>query len=758
MKALRSLGLLLILVVVRSADAQSPPIRTYVNPVIPGDHPDPTLTKIGDWYYTSGSSFNPTPRIYRSADLVHWEVIAQPVEASWPEYGDAPAGGIWGGHMVHHGDRYWHFFGKSFVMYFVTAPAPEGPWSAPVRMTVPPGMSGLGADNSIFIDEDDRWYLLVKNGQSSNYILELGPEGHPNGNILDLTWLNPQSEGLPYGWAEGPVMWTHDGVYYYSFAQHLAGNQYVMWSDTLSDDKASWSTPVFLFETVSDRSSRLFRDPNHSSPAVIARDGTSWLISQSYLKGIGGEWMGQGRQPALTEVTYDAGGRPTARFPANGPMDAPDLPSLGIPWMVPKSDMFDAPTLSPEWSFLGQTGDLFWSVAERPGWLRLRPTGGQNTVIKNDAEWSYSMITRVDFHPLLESEDAGLWVFNGLETLRAELASSVNASGEPVITYSFDTVSYAVSNDVGSPVWLKIEREGHVLSGFYGADGDDWHAVGQPIDVRAMDGDQPDFGAFTGTRQGPFTRGRQADFDLYIYRDAYSVIPAQNPANHHGVTRGSTYLSSVNDGDWALYAGVEFGTETDPPNGYDYQRTPGTVEVMASSATAGGTVELWIDSLDTGTRIAQVAVQSTGSWTSYDTFVAGVDSISGRHDLYVRFSGSGGGELLRMQSLRFRPRRVPVTIGTHRNEAPPQGWSLDRNFPNPARSTTTIAFDLPRPSHVRLALYDVLGRRLDQLVSGPRPAGRHEVSLDTSRLPTGSYVYALDAGGLRLTQTMAVVH
>jgi len=60
-----------------SVYGQSPSFQTYINPIIPGDHPDPTLTKIGDHFYTSGSSFNPTPKIYHSTDLVHWEVIAQ---------------------------------------------------------------------------------------------------------------------------------------------------------------------------------------------------------------------------------------------------------------------------------------------------------------------------------------------------------------------------------------------------------------------------------------------------------------------------------------------------------------------------------------------------------------------------------------------------------------------------------------------------------------------------------------------------------
>ena len=53
-------------------------VKTYVNPVLPGDHPDPTLLKVGDDFYYCGSTFhfNPYLPIYHSKDLVHWEIIS----------------------------------------------------------------------------------------------------------------------------------------------------------------------------------------------------------------------------------------------------------------------------------------------------------------------------------------------------------------------------------------------------------------------------------------------------------------------------------------------------------------------------------------------------------------------------------------------------------------------------------------------------------------------------------------------------------
>jgi len=76
--------------------------------------------------------------------------------------------------------------------------------------------------------------------------------------------------------------------------------------------------------------------------------------------------------------------------------------------MVPHTDLFTASTLHPEWSFLGYTPAHTWSVSLRPGWLSLLPKGKINTVVKNDGEHNYALITRVDEQPKLVTDQAGL--------------------------------------------------------------------------------------------------------------------------------------------------------------------------------------------------------------------------------------------------------------------------------------------------------------------------------------------------------------
>jgi xylan 1,4-beta-xylosidase len=656
MKFLLKFGMVIALfnVISTLATPQSPSFETYINPVIPGDHPDATLTRVGNDFYTTGSSFNPTPVIYHSTDLVHWEAIAQPVSASWSNYGSSAGGGCWGGHIVYYNGKYWDYFSRANTMYFVKADDPEGPWSLPTKVNNPSSLPyGLGYDNSIFIDDNNKWYLIVKNGQPNNGIVELGNDGQPTGIVYNLDWLNP-APSYPYSWAEGPVMWKYHGYYYYSFARDLSGGQKVMRSHTITASQASWEMlGDFFNESDPLKGGSLFTSPNHSSPVIMLNDSTCWVIHPLYAKG---EWKGQGRQGLLNQVRYDFNFRPKADYPVNQSFVAPKLPGSGIPWMVPKSDFFSSGKLNPEWSFLGYTPDNTYSLADRPGWLRLSPkSGNPNTVIKNDGEHNYSLITRLEFNANSVQDEAGLRIMRGDETKFVKLCSSTDESGQKLIIFSFDNTRYTSENSIGNTLWLKLIRINHSISGFYSSDGNTWTQTGASIDVSVIDS-YSDFSTFAGTRQGLYVQGSPAYFDLYIYRDAYTPIMACFPANYYGTIKTATnLLDSINNNDWALYAGVEFGNN-------EYVKASDSVKITASCATAGGNVEIWLDSIDTGTKIGTCNISSTGSWSVFKTFSEKVAQTTGRHDVYLKFAGSTSGRLFLLQDLVFIPDYEPTSL------------------------------------------------------------------------------------------------
>jgi hypothetical protein len=63
----------------------------------------------------------------------------------------------------------------------------------------------------------------------------------------------------------------------------------------------------------------------------------------------------------------------------------------------------------------------------------------------------------------------------------------------------------------------------------------------------------------------------------------------------------------------------------------------------------------------------------------------------------------------------------------------------------PFNPVTTIKYDLPATSDVSLIIYDILGRKVKELVNTKQQAGKYEVQFDASNLASGVYIYQLVA-------------
>jgi hypothetical protein len=96
------------------------------------------------------------------------------------------------------------------------------------------------------------------------------------------------------------------------------------------------------------------------------------------------------------------------------------------------------------------------------------------------------------------------------------------------------------------------------------------------------------------------------------------------------------------------------------------------------------------------------------------------------------------------------------SVSTDQGGNGPSALTLSQNYPNPAGSTTAIRFSLPQTDRVALHVYNALGQRVATLVDAVVEAGPHLVSLDTSGLASGTYLYRLQAGEGHLTRTMVI--
>lgn len=88
----------------------------------------------------------------------------------------------------------------------------------------------------------------------------------------------------------------------------------------------------------------------------------------------------------------------------------------------------------------------------------------------------------------------------------------------------------------------------------------------------------------------------------------------------------------------------------------------------------------------------------------------------------------------------------------------PAQYALRKNFPDPFNPTTIIEFDLPEPAVVSLTVYTVDGRVVAMPAQQQRfAAGRHQVRFNGSALPTGVYVYKLEAGSFTDSRKMVMI-
>jgi hypothetical protein len=85
----------------------------------------------------------------------------------------------------------------------------------------------------------------------------------------------------------------------------------------------------------------------------------------------------------------------------------------------------------------------------------------------------------------------------------------------------------------------------------------------------------------------------------------------------------------------------------------------------------------------------------------------------------------------------------PLSVQTYSNEIPTE-YKLHNNFPNPFNPVTKIRFDLPKASAVKLIIYDVTGKVIDELINKNLSAGKFEAEWNAKNYSSGIYFYKLE--------------
>jgi hypothetical protein len=115
-----------------------------------------------------------------------------------------------------------------------------------------------------------------------------------------------------------------------------------------------------------------------------------------------------------------------------------------------------------------------------------------------------------------------------------------------------------------------------------------------------------------------------------------SVVPS---------TKAAGSVLSFAKGAWAMYGSIDLGSGSVRAK---------AIELVASAAGSGGTVEVWLDPrARSGRRVATCPVASTGDWETWQIVTCGLRA-AGTHEVHLKVT-DGAGEVVRISSLRFVP-------------------------------------------------------------------------------------------------------
>jgi xylan 1,4-beta-xylosidase len=326
---------------------------TYTNPVIAGDHPDPSVIRVGSEYWATAttSQWAPVFPLLRSTDLVNWTLVGAVFETP-PDWSE---GSYWAPEIDHHEGRFSIFYTARkkdgpLCVAVATATQPAGPYTDHGPMVC----QEVGSIDAVAItDEDGQRHLVWKeDGNSRKLPTPLWAQRLDAGGI---TLVGERHELLrnEAPWEghliEGPFIVGRNGWLYMFYSAGACCGRTCDYRLGVARARAllgPWernpANPILA-------GNEHWRCPGHGSIVTDPR-GRDFLLYHAYHPNT---FEYAGRQALLDEVTWDGeGGWPRING-GRGPSDGAAAP-LGVPARKPDvsfSDEFTGASLAPGWQW-----------------------------------------------------------------------------------------------------------------------------------------------------------------------------------------------------------------------------------------------------------------------------------------------------------------------------------------------------------------------------------------------------------------------
>ena len=427
----------------------------FINPVIPGGHPDPSICRVGEDYYIVNSTFEYFPGlpVHHSRDLVNWELIGYGLHREEQCTGAVNLvdvqqnGGIHAPTIRYHNGTFYIIVTNIYaprdrtkpginVNFIITASDPAGPWSDPHVIEGAPGI-----DPDIFFDDDGKVYFIGTHAP-----------GEPNTNGIGEIWVqemdleNWKLVGERHSvWTgacggccvEGPHIYKVYGMYYLLVAEGGTGRNHAVMiaiSESITGPyESNPRNPILTSRHLSN--SNWVHSTGHADMVELP-DGRWYMVGLGIRNDVDGA-SNMGRETYLMPVVWEPA---IARWeevrkgvwepvkylwpvvsPETGRVERyTKLPFEDNPQFYNDAfeDNFDAQKLDHEWNFRRVPIQGTWSLDARKGFLRLylKPETFQLRgryslmgIRQKESEFEYS--AKMNFLPEKEQAEAGISIF-----------------------------------------------------------------------------------------------------------------------------------------------------------------------------------------------------------------------------------------------------------------------------------------------------------------------------------------------------------
>jgi xylan 1,4-beta-xylosidase len=443
----------------------------FLNPIMSGDHPDPSILKDGDDYYMTFSSFDAYPGlvIWHSRDLVNWEPIGPALFRN--------VGSVWAPDLVKHKGRYYIYFpgqnrtgGGQSSNYVVWADKIRGPWSDPIDLKI-----GRIDPGHIATPDGQRFVFL-----SGGFMAPLADDGlsvtAPLKKVYD-GWQYPEEWDVEGFAQEGPKMLRRGDYYYMVLAEGgTAGpptSHMVIVARSRSIEGPWENSPYNPIIRTTSRDERWW-SKGHAT-TVEGPGGQWYVVYHAYENG----FYNLGRQTLLEPVEWTRDGWLRALgTDVSEPVQKPA--GSAVTHGFPFSDDFSANKMGIQWSFYKGTDSDKARYRYESGALVLKARG--TTPADSSPLWfvcgdhRYEVEVEADIDP---GATAGLILF-----YNSRLYAGLGISEKNFVMhrYGMERLS-AKPVELGRHFFIRLKNDRHVVTIHTSADGRTWQKFGTQMEV-----------------------------------------------------------------------------------------------------------------------------------------------------------------------------------------------------------------------------------------------------------------------------------